>query len=327
MGVMTARPAELSWSSLGQSEQRRQLQPGTYRIGRDPSSELPIQAAGVSQQHALLEWVGGHWLLTDLNSTNGLWWRGRRIQQLLLCDGDRIRLAPTGAEGAAELVFHQPAQRPWRLLQRWGSAAAAVLAAYLIGSLSFAVIVSRLMGLNDPRSYGSKNPGATNVLRSGSKKAAILTLLFDALKGWLPVFWVIQYGAPLGVGESTAALAGVAAFMGHLYPVFFKFQGGKGVATSLGVLMGVNPWLGLAIALTWIAVAWFFRYSSLAALLAALLAPVYYTLGGDILWPLQSPLLGLLCLMSILLVWRHRENLNRLLAGTESKLGAKKEAT
>ena len=129
MGVMTARPAELSWSSLGQSEQRRQLQPGTYRIGRDPSSELPIQAAGVSQQHALLEWVDGHWLLTDLNSTNGLWWRGRRIQQLLLGDGDRIRLAPTGAEGAAELVFHQPAQRPWRLLQQWGSAAAAVVAA------------------------------------------------------------------------------------------------------------------------------------------------------------------------------------------------------
>jgi len=193
--------------------------------------------------------------------------------------------------------------------------------------LSFAVIVSRIMGLSDPRSYGSQNPGATNVLRSGNKKAAILTLLFDALKGWLPVFWVIQYGAALGVGESTAALAGVAAFMGHLYPVFFKFQGGKGVATALGVLMGVNPWLGLAIALTWIAVAWFFRYSSLAALLAALLAPVYYTLGGDILWPLQSPLLGLLCLMSILLVWRHRENLNRLLAGTESKLGAKKEAT
>ncbi len=129
MGVMTARPAELSWSSHGQSEQRRQLQPGTYRIGRDPSAELPIQAAGVSQQHALLEWVDGHWLLTDLNSTNGLWWRGRRIQQLLLCDGDRIRLAPTGAEGAAELVFHQAAQGPWRLLRQWGSAAAAVVAA------------------------------------------------------------------------------------------------------------------------------------------------------------------------------------------------------
>jgi membrane peptidoglycan carboxypeptidase len=129
MGVMTARPAELSWSTLGQGEQRQQLQPGTYRIGRDPAAGLSIQAAGVSQQHALLEWVAGHWLLTDLKSTNGLWWRGRRIQQLLLCDGDCIRLGPSGAEGAAELVFHQPAQRPWRLLRQWGSATAALLAA------------------------------------------------------------------------------------------------------------------------------------------------------------------------------------------------------
>ncbi len=168
-----------------------------------------------------------------------------------------------------------------------------VILAYLLGSLSFAVIVSRFMGLSDPRSYGSKNPGATNVLRSGNKKAAVLTLLFDALKGWLPVFGVVQYGAALGLGEGTAAAAGVAAFLGHLYPVFFRFQGGKGVATALGVLMGVNPLLGLAIALTWMAVAWFFRYSSLAALMAAILAPVYYTLAGDVLWPLQGPMLGL----------------------------------
>lgn len=199
-----------------------------------------------------------------------------------------------------------------------------VVLSYLIGSLSFAVIVSRIMGLSDPRSYGSKNPGATNVLRSGNKKAAIFTLLFDALKGWLPVFWAVQHGAAFGLGESTAAAAGVAAFLGHLYPVFFRFQGGKGVATALGVLMGVSPLLGLAIALTWIAVAWFFRYSSLAALLAAILAPVYYALGGDVLWPLQGPMLGLLCLMGIFLVWRHRDNVNRLLAGTESKLGGKK---
>jgi glycerol-3-phosphate acyltransferase PlsY len=202
---------------------------------------------------------------------------------------------------------------------------AVVILSYLLGSLSFAVIVSRFMGLSDPRSYGSKNPGATNVLRSGNKKAAIFTLLFDALKGWLPVFWVVQYGAAFGLGEGTAAAAGVAAFLGHLYPVFFRFQGGKGVATALGVLMGVNPMLGLAIALTWMAVAWFFRYSSLAALMAAILAPVYYALGGDILWPLQAPMLGLLCLMGIFLVWRHRDNVNRLLAGTESKLGAKKK--
>jgi len=200
-----------------------------------------------------------------------------------------------------------------------------VLGSYLLGSLSFAVIVSRLMGLSDPRSYGSKNPGATNVLRSGNKKAAIFTLLFDAIKGWVPVFWVVQYGAAYGLNDSTAAAAGVAAFMGHLFPVFFRFQGGKGVATALGVLMGVNPLLGLAIALTWIAVAWFFRYSSLAALMAAILAPVYYALGGDVVWPLQSPMLGLLCVMGIFLVWRHRDNVNRLLAGTESKLGAKKE--
>jgi len=202
-----------------------------------------------------------------------------------------------------------------------------VVGSYLLGSLSFAVIVSRLMGLSDPRSYGSKNPGATNVLRSGNKKAAIFTLLFDAIKGWVPVFWVVQYGAAYGLNDSTAAAAGVAAFMGHLFPVFFRFQGGKGVATALGVLMGVNPLLGLAIALTWIAVAWFFRYSSLAALMAAILAPVYYALGGDVVWPLQSPMLGLLCVMGILLVWRHRDNVNRLLAGTESKLGAKKEAS
>lgn len=199
-----------------------------------------------------------------------------------------------------------------------------VLLSYLLGSLSFAVIVSRFMGLSDPRSYGSKNPGATNVLRSGNKIAAILTLLFDALKGWLPVYAVVQFGAAHGLGDGTAAAAGVAAFLGHLYPVFFRFQGGKGVATALGVLMGVNPLLGLGVALTWLAVAWFFRYSSLAALMAAILAPVYYALGGDNVWPFQAPMLGLLCLMGIFLVWRHRDNVNRLLAGTESKLGTKK---
>lgn len=138
MGVMTARPAELSWTTSGRGEQRQQLQPGTYRIGRDPAAELSIQAGGISHQHALLECVGGHWLLTDLNSTNGLWWRGRRIQQLLLCDGDRVRLAPAGAEGGAELQFHQPAQRPWRWLRRWGSAAAAVLAAGGVALLGLA---------------------------------------------------------------------------------------------------------------------------------------------------------------------------------------------
>jgi glycerol-3-phosphate acyltransferase PlsY len=200
-----------------------------------------------------------------------------------------------------------------------------VTLSYLIGSLSFAVIVSRLMGLSDPRSYGSKNPGATNVLRSGNKKAAVLTLLFDAVKGWVPVVWVLQHGAAFGLSEGTAAAAGLAAFLGHLYPIFFRFQGGKGVATALGVLMGVSPLLGLVVALTWLGVAWFFRYSSLAALLAAILAPVYYALAADVLWwNFHGPVFGLLCAMGILLVWRHRDNVNRLLAGTESKLGVKK---
>ena len=204
--------------------------------------------------------------------------------------------------------------------------AVVVLLSYLLGSLSFAVIVSKFMGLSDPRSYGSKNPGATNVLRSGNKKAAVLTLLFDAVKGWVPVVWVLNHGAAFDLGQATAAAAGLAAFLGHLYPIFFRFQGGKGVATALGVLMGVSPLLGLGVALTWMGVAWFFRYSSLAALLAAVLAPVYYALAADVLWwNFNGAIFGLLCVMGILLVWRHRDNVNRLLAGTESKLGSKKQ--
>jgi glycerol-3-phosphate acyltransferase PlsY len=199
------------------------------------------------------------------------------------------------------------------------------LLAYLLGSLSFAVIVSRVMGLNDPRSYGSHNPGATNVLRSGNKQAAVLTLLLDAAKGWLPVFAVQQWGAEYGMGAGTAALAALGAFVGHLFPVFFRFQGGKGVATAAGVLFGVNAMLGLAVALSWLIVAWFFRYSSLAALVAAVFAPVYYVFGGDVVWPYAEPLLGALIVMGLLLVWRHLDNINRLVAGTESKLGAKKK--
>jgi len=200
-----------------------------------------------------------------------------------------------------------------------------VVLAYLLGSLSFAVIVSKFMGLSDPRSYGSKNPGATNVLRSGNKKAAVLTLLFDAVKGCVPVAVLLQYGAAYGLTEGVAAAAGLAAFLGHLYPVFFKFEGGKGVATALGVLMGISPLLGLAVAITWLGIAWFFRYSSLAALLAAVLAPVYYAMAADgPLWDFNGAIFGMLCVMGILLVWRHRDNVNRLLAGTETKLGAKK---
>ena len=200
-----------------------------------------------------------------------------------------------------------------------------VVLAYLLGSLSFAVIVSKFMGLSDPRSYGSKNPGATNVLRSGNKKAAVLTLLFDAVKGWVPVAGILHYGADYGLAEGVAAAAGLAAFLGHLYPIFFKFQGGKGVATALGVLMGVSPLLGLAVAITWLGIAGYFRYSSLAALLAAVLAPVYYAMSADgPFWSFNGAVFGMLCGMGILLVWRHRDNVNRLLAGTETKLGAKK---
>jgi acyl phosphate:glycerol-3-phosphate acyltransferase len=201
---------------------------------------------------------------------------------------------------------------------------AATLAAYLIGSLSFAVIVSRGMGLADPRSYGSKNPGATNVLRSGSKTAAIATLVLDALKATTPVLLVKHFGAAYGLGDGTVALVALAAFLGHLWPVFFKFKGGKGVATALGALLGLSWPLGLATALTWLIIAFFFRYSSLAALVAALFAPVYYLMLSGAWWLLSKPIAVSIALMSLLLIHRHRENIGRLIAGKESKLGAKK---
>lgn len=194
----------------------------------------------------------------------------------------------------------------------------ATLAAYLIGSLSFAVIVSRAMGLADPRHYGSGNPGATNVLRSGNKPAAAMTLLLDALKGFVPVLLVALYGPAHGLGEGTLALVGLAAFLGHLWPVFFRFRGGKGVATAAGVLLGLNPWLGLATILTWVIIAAFFRYSSLAAIVAAAFAPFYQLLiwGG-------GPVAVTVALIGLLLVWRHRANIQKLLEGTESRIGAK----
>jgi acyl phosphate:glycerol-3-phosphate acyltransferase len=196
--------------------------------------------------------------------------------------------------------------------------AIATLAAYLIGSLSFAVIVSRAMGLNDPRTYGSGNPGATNVLRSGNKAAAVLTLALDALKGYVPVLLVKQFGAPYGLEEGTVALVGVAAFLGHLWPAFFHFKGGKGVATAAGVLLGLNPWLGLATLATWVIIAAFTRYSSLAALVSAVFAPFYQLLiwGG-------GPVAVAVMLMGGLLIYRHRANIQKLLQGTESKLGKK----
>lgn len=203
---------------------------------------------------------------------------------------------------------------------------AATVAAYLLGSLSFAVIVSRAMGLSDPRTYGSKNPGATNVLRSGSKAAAAVTLLFDALKGWLPVVLVRWFGAPHGLEEGTQALVGLAAFLGHLWPVFFRFQGGKGVATALGVLMGVNGWLGLATLLTWVIIAFFFRYSSLASLVAAAFAPFFYLLGGGVAWYSDARIGVSMAVMAVLLAWRHKANIERLIQGKESRLGSKKKA-
>ena len=201
---------------------------------------------------------------------------------------------------------------------------AAIVAAYLLGSLAFAVIVSRVMGLSDPRTFGSKNPGATNVLRSGSKPAAIVTLLFDALKGFVPVLLVRLYGRDYGMGDATMALVGLAAFLGHLYPVFFRFEGGKGVATFIGVVFGVHWLLGLATALTWILIAAFFRYSSLASLIAAIFAPTFYLLVSGAAWYAEGPVAMALFVMALLLAWRHRANIQRLMQGKESKLGSKK---
>jgi glycerol-3-phosphate acyltransferase PlsY len=194
----------------------------------------------------------------------------------------------------------------------------AIGAAYLVGSLSFAVIISRLMGLADPRSYGSGNPGATNVLRSGNKAAALLTLAFDVLKGYLPVMAALLWQERLGLGPFVIALVGLAAFLGHLWPVYFRFQGGKGVATAAGVLLALNPVLGAATLASWLLIAVFFRYSSLASLVAAAFAPFFQLL----IWGVKP---AMLCIvpMSLLLVWRHGPNIRKLLAGTESKIGQK----
>jgi glycerol-3-phosphate acyltransferase PlsY len=201
----------------------------------------------------------------------------------------------------------------------WLFSIGAVVASYLIGSLSFAVIVSRAVGLADPRSYGSKNPGATNVLRSGNRWAAIATLALDALKGYVPVLLALigaeQYH---WWGMGTVALCGLAAFLGHLWPVFFRFQGGKGVATAAGVMFGFDARLGLATLASWVLIAAFFRYSSLASLVAAAFAPFFYLL----FWGFDGFALAII-VMSLLLVWRHAANISKLLAGTESRLGQK----
>ncbi len=198
----------------------------------------------------------------------------------------------------------------------------AVVASYLVGSLSFAVLVSRMMGLADPRTFGSGNPGATNVLRTGNRKAAALTLLLDALKGAVPVLAAMHYAQALGWQEGAVALIGLAAFIGHLWPVFFRFRGGKGVATAMGVLVALEPILGLATMASWLLVAYFFRYSSLAAIVAAAFATFYHALiwGG-------SPATLAIAFMSLLLVWRHEANIRKLMAGTESRIGQHKESS
>ncbi|HYE40883.1 MAG TPA: glycerol-3-phosphate 1-O-acyltransferase PlsY, partial [Ramlibacter sp.] len=174
------------------------------------------------------------------------------------------------------------------------------LVAYLIGSISFAVVVTKLMGLSDPRTYGSKNPGATNVLRSGNKAAAIATLVGDCVKGWFAVWLAIRLSEQYGVGDGTIALVAIAVFLGHLYPVFFRFKGGKGVATALGVLLGLNVWLGVATLATWLIIAYATRYSSLAALISAVFAPFFYGL----MFGVDEPFMAVV-VMSMLLVYRH----------------------
>jgi len=192
------------------------------------------------------------------------------------------------------------------------------LGGYLIGSISFAVVVSRIFGLADPRTFGSKNPGATNVLRTGNRAAALITLLADALKGTLAVWLAQVFGARYGVDESGLALTGLAAFVGHLYPLYFRFQGGKGVATFFGVLAIVNLWLALICGVTWLLIAYFLRYSSLASLLAALVAVFGQAFG----WGFDSVLICI-TVMAALLVYRHRKNIVNLRLGKERRIGEK----
>ena len=184
------------------------------------------------------------------------------------------------------------------------------------------MLVSRAFRLPDPHTYGSGNPGATNVLRTGKKAAALLTLLGDGGKGWVAVFLAVKFGTSYGLGEAGLAAVIVTVFLGHLFPVFFRFQGGKGVATALGVLLAIDPWLGLAVLATWLAVAALSRMSSLAAIVVALLAPAY-----QVLMLPAGPVTFAVGLMSLLLIWRHRANIRRILDGSEGRIGQKKAAT
>lgn len=197
-----------------------------------------------------------------------------------------------------------------------------LIAAYLLGSVPFAVVFSRLFGLQDPRTYGSGNPGATNVLRSGNKAAAALTLLGDAAKGWLAVWLAIRVGAtPLLV-----AGVAIAVFLGHLYPVFLKFKGGKGVATAFGVMIAIQPIMAIATMATWIIMAVFFRFSSLAALTCAVFAPFYYFFGGMLVWQSHLAIGVALIVIALFLMYRHKANIQRLLQGTEPRIGQGKKS-
>ena len=191
--------------------------------------------------------------------------------------------------------------------------------AYLLGSVSFAVLVSRTMGLADPRSYGSGNPGATNVLRTGNKAAALATLVGDAAKGWVAVALALRLGPDWGLDGFAIALVGLAAFLGHLFPIFLQFRGGKGVATAAGVLLGLNLWLGLGTLATWLLIAAFFRLSSLAAIVSAVFAPLWaWLLFG------RQPMVLVVAVIGVLLIARHRSNLAKLIVGTEGRIGEKR---
>jgi glycerol-3-phosphate acyltransferase PlsY len=195
-------------------------------------------------------------------------------------------------------------------------AIAATLIAYLIGSISFAVVVSQALGLPDPRTYGSRNPGATNVLRTGRRVAAALTLLGDSAKGWLAVFLTEYIFATAVPPTYKMSLVTVAVVVGHMYPVFHRFHGGKGVSTALGVLLALNGWLTLGTVTTWIIIALFFRISSLAALISAAFAPFFCFLLYGV-----HPFTAAVGVIALLLIWRHKTNIQDLLAGKEGKIG------
>lgn len=199
-----------------------------------------------------------------------------------------------------------------------------IFMAYVLGSLPFAVIVSQLMGLQDPRQFGSKNPGATNVLRTGNKKAAAFTLLGDLLKGTLAVVLAKIIVEHAQLSTAIIAFSAVAAFLGHVFPFTLGFKGGKGVATAVGVLFALQPGIALAAVATWLLVAYLSRYSSLAAMVAAIMAPIYYLVGANILWLYSNAYAFSILCISIILLWRHQANISRLLQGKESRIGDKK---